>query len=133
MRKNIDIKIRNKKYNEKQINSSKDFEDIKVLNNIDYIVKKVNNYDLSILKQLMDNTFSKIKNGLIFIVNVKDNNVNYLCRSNCSLEAGALVKEASMKSNGNGGGSKNFAQGGGTTAEFVEDILSDIEKKIGEL
>lgn len=123
----------NIKKNEKQLKENKNFAELKIKNNISYIIKKVENYDLNLLKQIIDNEFSKIESGIIFIANVANGNVNYFCRSNCDLDAGYLVKEASMESSGNGGGSKTFAQGGGTNTDKVDDILINIENKIGEL
>ncbi|HOO68055.1 MAG TPA: DHHA1 domain-containing protein, partial [Bacilli bacterium] len=123
----------NLRKNEKEVKNTTDFDNIKKKNDIEYIVKRVDNYDINILKQIIDNVFNNMKYGIIFVANVKDDNVNYLCRSNCDLEAGVLVKEASIKSKGNGGGSKNFAQGGGTDISNIKDILKDIEYQIGEL
>ena len=48
-------------------------------------------------------------------------------------EGKELIKEASIKSNGNGGGSKVFGQGGGTDITYVDEILENVKHKIGEL
>ena len=69
----------------------------------------------------------------MFVANVKGNNVNFICKSNSSINAGVLIKDASVKSNGNGGGSSVFGQGGGTTTKFVDEILESVKSKIGEL
>ena len=131
------VKTLEKEYNmlksQKELSNSKELDDINKSNNIEYIVKKVNDYDTNILKQLIDNKFNEIKNGIIFIANIKGNNVNYICKSNCDLDAGLLIKEASSLSNGNGGGSKNFGQGGGTNIDKVDYILNNIIDRIGDL
>ena len=44
-----------------------------------------------------------------------------------------VVLGASVKSNGNGGGSPVFGQGGGTTTLYVDEILENVKSKIGEL
>jgi len=72
----------------------------------------------------------KLGEGLVFIANVKENNVNFVCRSNISTHAGLLVKNASVKSLGNGGGSPTFAQGGGKTTEFLDEIFESIKTEI---
>jgi len=72
----------------------------------------------------------KLGEGLVFIANVRGENVNFVCRSNISTPAGLLVKNASVKSLGNGGGSSTFAQGGGKTIEFINEIFEDIKKEI---
>ena len=122
----------NAKKQEKLLASNKDFEMIKIINNKETLIKKVYNYEIPILKTLIDNTFNRFKEGIVFIANIKDNNVNYICKSNC-LNAGELVKNASVKSKGNGGGSTTFAQGGGTDITYVDEILNDVEQKLGEL
>ena len=65
-----------------------------------------------------------------FVANVKDSSVNYLCKSNCDLSAGELIKDASIKSNGNGGGSRMFGQGGGTNSENVDMIIDYVKDKV---
>ena len=84
---------------------------------------------MNVLKTLIDNAFNKIDNGLVFIANVKGGNVNYICKSN-TLDAGLLIKEASSKSNGNGGGSKIFGQGGGTDSSKVDEILESVRNEL---
>lgn len=130
--KNLEKEYNTKKC-EKLVSSNTLFNTIEVINNLEVIVKKVEDYDVSILKTLIDNVFNKISNGLIFVANVKGNNVNYICKSNCNISAGELIKEASIKSNGNGGGSKVFGQGGGTDITYVDEILENVKHKIGEL
>ena len=85
---------------------------------------------MEVLKGIIDNLMVQIKEGLIFIANVKGDNVNFVCRSNISVNAGTLVKEASIKSEGNGGGSPTFAQGGGKTTVYLEEIFENIKNQI---
>ncbi len=92
-----------------------------------YIVKEVNDYDINLLKVIVDNLLNKIETGFIFIANVRGNNVNFISKSNVDIDAGSIVKDASTRSNGNGGGSKIFGQGGGTDISQVEEILKSIE------
>ena len=53
-----------------------------------------------------------------------------LLRSHLVLYAGLIVKDASISSNGNGGGSPKFAQGGGKNLDAIDDIIKHIEKVI---
>ena len=85
---------------------------------------------MNVLKVLVDRLIEHLNEGIIFIANVKGNNVNYICKSNIDIDAGLLIKEASSKSNGNGGGSKTFGQGGGTSIDNLDEILLEIENKI---
>ena len=126
--KELDKKFRDKK-EEKLVNNNDLSNEIIEINGISTIIKKVENMDTSILKSLVDNAFNKMDNGIIFIANVNDNNVNYICKSN-TVNAGNLIKEAASKSNGNGGGSTSFGQGGGTDSSKVDEILESVRKSI---
>ena len=85
---------------------------------------------MDILKGIVDNIMNNLKTGLVFIANVKGNNVNFVCSSNIDTHAGLLVKNASVKSLGNGGGSNSFAQGGGKTLEFLDEIFAYVKEEI---
>ena len=63
------------------------------------------------------------------MANITNDNVNYLAKASdtLSFNVGELVKIASNKSGGNGGGSKTFAQGGGTMTNDVDKVLQAIE------
>ena len=108
----------------------------KVINNINTLIIKVENCEVSVLKEFLDVLQNKV-NGFVFIANVNDSNVNYLAK--CSKElidkinCGAIVKEISIKSNGNGGGSKNFASGGGSDTTNIDNILIDVSNIIENL
>lgn len=98
------------------------------------IIAKTIDYEVSFLKQLVDRLLAKNGMSFIFIANVIDNNVNYIAK--CSkdtgdkVDCGALIKEASTKSSGNGGGSKLFGQGGGTDITNLDQILDSVKVKL---
>jgi len=130
-----EVKELEKKYNEEKLNKSVSNLDIflncvEEINNQKVIITKVENYDMDVLKGIIDNLMVKLEKGLVFVANVRENNVNFVCRSNISTPAGLLVKNASVKSLGNGGGSPTFAQGGGKTIEFLDGIFNDIKNEI---
>mgnify|MGYP004614857005 FL=1 len=116
----------------------------KTLNNLDEYRNHIKNYgstkalimevkhkDVDLLKTIADTLINEMEKGLIFFVNIKeDNSVNFLCRSNCDINAGYVVKEASQISLGNGGGSKTFAQGGGKTNMKLTEVYTNLEKII---
>ena len=104
-------------------------ENIKDYNGTPGIVMKVENKDVNLLKAIADSLIQTMGNGLVFFANVKnDNTVNFIARSNCHANAGLLVKDAAVSSNGNGGGSPTFAQGGGKTIDRLNEIFEHIEK-----
>lgn len=110
------------------------FEDqIEIIGSKRVLIMKTDNYEIDVLKEIISNIANKYNDILIFIANIKDGNVNYLARTNLKeLNVGQLVKEASVKSLGNGGGSPSFAQGGGTDTTEVENILINIRKVVIE-
>lgn len=128
--KNLE-KLYIQKKQEQALNDLSEYEaNIEVINGINCILMKLENKDTAILKNIVDTLLNKLGTGFIFLANVKENNVNFIARSNINLSAGDIVKMASCKSLGNGGGSKNFAQGGGKTTEFLDEIFNDIRNQI---
>ena len=103
---------------------------IKKYGELSSIILKTYDKDLGVLKELADNLLNKIGKGIVFLANIKDDNVNFICRSNCEIDAGLTVKRASLMSSGNGGGSPTFAQGGGKTIDSLDEIFSLIEQEL---
>lgn len=108
-------------------------EHIKNYNGTLGIVMEVNNKDNSALKVIADSLVEIMNPGFVFFANVKDaDSINFIARSNCSVNAGLIVKNASIYADGNGGGSATFAQGGGRDVSKVKEVLAGVEKKISE-
>ena len=89
---------------------------------------------MDILKTIMDALANRVDNSLVFIVNIKeDNSINFICRNKiASLSAGYLIKQIASISNGNGGGSATFAQGGGKTVEKLDEVYKYLVEQINE-
>lgn len=108
-----------------------------MIGDINTIIMKVENYDLGILKQIIDALLNHLQTGFVFIANVSNGNVNFFAKASSDLKekihCGNIVKEAATKSEGSGGGSPLFAQGGGKNANALDEILSTIKKQIEEL
>ena len=68
---------------------------------------------------------------------MNNGSVNYFAKSHNNLKdtihCGNIVKEAALKSDGSGGGSPLFAQGGGKNANALDEILETVKKQIEEL
>ena len=102
-----------------------------IIKNNHLLLKKVNNIDINSLKQLMDNLANEYNNIFILLANINNNVVTFLARSNNpSMNAGEILKEVSIKSGGNGGGSNKFAQGSGKKIEEIDNIFSKIVKDL---
>ena len=98
---------------------------------ISYLVMKTENIDNYILKTIADDLITSMKPGIIFFANQKEDcSINYLCRSNSSIAAGLLMKKVATYSNGNGGGSPTFAQGGAKEVENLDAILEEIVQDV---
>ena len=108
-------------------------EHIKEVNGVEVLIMELKNKDINILKSIADTIMNEMKNGFIFLMNIKpDNSINFIAKSNSFVHAGEIVKDASLRSEGNGGGNPKFAQGGGKNASHVGEIVKHIEKVINE-
>lgn len=131
-----DVKNIEKEYNkikeDKLVNSLSSLkDDIKKVVGGFILLKKVENMNVNSLKQVMDNLANEYKNIFILLANVNGDTVNFLARSNNpSLNAGSIVKEAAVESNGNGGGSPTFAQGAGKDISKIEGIFEKVIKDL---
>ena len=75
-----------------------------------------------------------MNNGFIFIANIVNDNVNYISKSNnININSGELIKIASTRSKGNGGGSHSFGQGGGTDVSNLDILLEEISNIVIKL
>lgn len=101
------------------------------VNGINTIIMTVENYELNIIKEIIAELTNQLNNSFIFIANKNGDNVNFIARSNESLkdiiDCGSIVKNAAIKSKGSGGGSKVYAQGGGTTTAELDNIIEEVK------
>lgn len=99
-----------------------------------YIITSITGYG-SVLKQIVDELTNKV--DFVFLANVNGNNVNYIskCNKNLSdkINCGELIKNASIKSSGNGGGSNTYGSGGGTDITKIDEILDNIKIVVNSL
>ncbi len=100
----------------------------------DVIIKVFENSDINILKSLAGALESKLSNGIVFLINKKENALNFVAKASSNLKdkinLGILIRETSKIAEGNGGGSPLFAQGGGTNVQKLDMILAYVESKI---
>mgnify|MGYP004464159095 FL=1 len=101
-------------------------------NEFKYLVMKTIDKDVTALKSIADSIINYMENGVVFFANIKNNSVNFIAKSNCSVNAGYIVKMASNKALGNGGGSPTFAQGGGHDISVIDDVLELVTKEIND-
>ena len=90
-------------------------------------------YDKEILKIIIDALANRLDNYFILLANVDNSSVNFLCSTNSTSElihCGEIVNSVSIKTGGNGNGSKYFAQGGGKDITNLVKELELIKKRI---
>ena len=131
-----EVKNFEKKYNELKLD--------KALNNLDYYKDKIKDYngvkalimettsiEVPVLKSISDALVNFMGEGFVFFANIKNkNSINFIARSTTTVNAGFIVKEVSIATGGNGGGSSTFAQGGGNDISKLKDVYEYVEKEI---
>jgi len=95
-------------------------------------VTSTNHQSVDAIKDLVDRLVDKLENSLVFIANILEDKVIFICKSKiAALNAGALVKEAAIMTKGNGGGRADFAQAGGKDISLVDSALIKVKEIIG--
>ncbi len=94
------------------------------------LVLKLENIDKNSLKPLADRLMDKLPNGFVFIANIVGEKITFIAKSNCSLHAGDIVKQAAIITGGNGGGRPDMAQAGGRDTSKINQALEKIKELI---
>lgn len=94
------------------------------------LICRLDGFDNALLKQLADALLNKLGSGLIFLANVKDEKITFVCKQNANFNAGLLVKEAASLTSGNGGGKADIAQGGGKDIDKLDLALAKIKELV---
>lgn len=96
------------------------------------LVEKVSRFDINVLKDIIDKISNDIEKGVIFFANIIDNTkIVFIAKNkNTNVNCGILVKEAAIRSGGNGGGRADFAQSGGKDVDKVDEVLEFIKEQL---
>ena len=109
---------------------------LKDISNFDQYVKKdtliarVDNFDNGALKGLADALLNKLGKGVVFLANVCDGKIVFVCKQNSKYNAGNLVKMAALITGGNGGGKPDIAQAGGKDLAKLDEALASVMKEV---
>ena len=107
---------------------------MEVINGIKTNISILKEYDIDSMKSIADALCNKYEESFILLANIKDNHVNFISKSNTpKINCGKIVKELSIKCQGNGGGSNSFAQGGGSDANNLANYLEEIKSNINNM
>lgn len=94
------------------------------------LIAKTNNIETNIIKIVVQDLLNNIGTGVVFIINIVDNNINIVAKKsedyNVNLNIGEVIKKASNIIGGNGGGNTLFGQGGGTNNSKIEEVIKYI-------
>ncbi|MCH9608870.1 MAG: Alanine--tRNA ligase [Chlamydiales bacterium] len=84
------------------------------------------------LKELADLLLEKVDEGVLLLLSSFEGKCAMVARISpkCGISAGALIKEIAPIVGGKGGGKPDFAQGGGTKPEQIENALEHARKWI---
>ena len=78
-----------------------------------------------------ENTYEfKLGKGVVFLANVVDGKIVFVCKQNDKFNAGSLVKLAAVITGGNGGGKPDIAQAGGKDVTKLDEALLAVKKEL---
>jgi len=137
----LSVKKLEKDYNEELANKSiSNITNItknkEVINGKNVVIVITKDYEVPILKQLVDNITNNEANSFVLLANQNKSNVNIICKTNITNEdihCGNIVREICQKCNGNGGGNQFFAQGGGSDAKELSTYLKELKEKLSNI
>ena len=94
------------------------------------LVAVVEGYDNNVLKQLADALLNKLAKGVVFLANICDGKIVFVCKQNDKYNAGSLVKIAAVITGGNGGGKPDIAQAGGKDVSKLDEAIEAVKKEL---
>jgi len=129
LEKSINDEIINKSLN----NIDEFLKTTEKINDYNVIIATTKNYEVPVLKQLVDNITNAQENSFVLLANINKENVNIICKTNVdneNIHCGNIVKDICTKCDGNGGGNKLFAQGGGNNAKDITKYLEKLKETL---
>ena len=121
------------KRNQKAVSDLSSFMKImEDINGVNTIISITSGYDINTLKQIISHLSNQIDNNLIILANInEDKSVNFIAKgSSEKVDCSSIIKKLAEATNGNGGGSKVFGQGGGTDSSNIGKVLKSIKEEL---
>jgi len=107
------------------------------INGIPVIARKVEGVDPSMLRELAENTGSKIGSGVVVLGLASDGKASLVAVVSPDLQkrlhAGKIIKKVAEIVGGSGGGRPDFAQAGGKDSEKLDVALESVYNIVAEL
>ena len=116
-------------------NASEKLGRAETINGISVLILEENGMETGAMKGYAEQLRNKLTDGLVFVSNVNDGKVTFVCAASKAaiakgLKAGDLVKAAAVVCGGNGGGRPDMAQAGGKDVETVSKALAEVRSRI---
>ena len=105
------------------------------INGLSVLILKLENQDNGSLKAYAETLRNRMQDGFVFISNVNDGKLTFVCASSKAaiakgLKAGDIVKMAAQVCGGNGGGRPDMAQAGGKDTSKLDEALACVREKV---
>lgn len=101
------------------------------INSHNVLISRTYGLEIEVLKDLADRLADKLGKSVVFLANVLDEKIIFVCKNSIEkLNAGLLVREAAQITGGNGGGRRDFAQAGGKDPSKLDEALAAIKGRI---
>ena len=115
-------------------NASEKLGRAETINGISVLILEENGMETGAMKGYAEQLRNKLTDGLVFVSNVNDGKVTFVCAASKAaiakgLKAGDLVKAAAVVCGGNGGGRPDMAQAGGKDVETVSKALAEVRSR----
>jgi alanyl-tRNA synthetase len=111
-------------------------EDIKTVNNVKVLAKKVAVDQPAALRDLADRFKDKIQSGIVVLGSTVGNKAMLIVIVSKDLthlfHAGEIIKQVAAVVGGSGGGRPDMAQAGGSKPEKMDDALEKVYEVVGE-
>jgi alanyl-tRNA synthetase len=103
-------------------------QEVKEINGVSIIAKKVNASDMNNLRAIVDDLKNSLASGIVILGSAQNDKVNLVAGVTKDLiengyHAGKLIKEVAARCGGGGGGRPDMAQAGGKDPEKLEEAL----------
>lgn len=119
-------------YRAKNSSGYQQFNDEMVnINGMQVLVTKVNDYDIEVLKDVIDKLSANLDNCVIFMANALSDKIIFIAKAKGNANrCGDLVKQAAIITGGNGGGRPDFAQAGGKDLSKLDEAVLKVKEMI---
>lgn len=108
------------------------FEKESLSNQEELIKNKINNLiitkdiDTNVLRSLLFELYDKIKSDVLLLLNTKDEKITYMVKTNKN-NAKEIIEKLNKVSSGRGGGRNDFATGGSSNLDSLEELIKLME------